>query len=33
MTGVLDRYEALVATGELRVDPDQAAAAERLEEL
>ncbi len=33
MTGVLDRYEALVATGELRVDPDQAAAAERLEQL
>jgi cell division protein ZapE len=33
MTGVLDRYEALVATGELRVDADQANAAERLEKL
>ena len=33
MTGMLSRYEALVATGELRVDPDQAAAAERLEQL
>lgn len=30
---MLARYEALVATGELRVDPDQAAAAERLEKL
>jgi cell division protein ZapE len=33
MTGMLARYEALVATGELRVDPDQAAAAERLDRL
>ncbi len=33
MTGMLGRYEALVATGELRVDPDQAAAAERLDRL
>jgi len=33
VTGILARYEALVATGELRVDPDQAAAAERLERL
>lgn len=33
MTGVLSRYEALVATGELRADPDQAAAADRLELL
>ena len=33
MTGILSQYEALVATGELRVDPDQAAAAERLEQL
>jgi cell division protein ZapE len=33
MTGILDRYEALVATGELRADPDQAKAAERLEAL
>jgi len=33
MTGLLSRYEALVATGELRADPDQARAAERLEKL
>jgi cell division protein ZapE len=33
MTGMLARYEALVATGELRIDPDQAAAAERLDRL
>ncbi|PEQ10623.1 cell division protein ZapE [Novosphingobium sp. PC22D] len=33
MTGILVRYEALVATGELRADPEQAAAAERLEDL
>ena len=33
MTGMLNRYEALVATGELRVDPEQAAAAERLDRL
>lgn len=33
MTGILERYEALVATGELRADAEQAAAAERLEQL
>lgn len=33
MTGVLERYEALVATGELRADPEQAEAAERLSVL
>ena len=33
MTGLLHRYEALVATGELRTDPDQGAAAERLDKL
>lgn len=33
MTGLLARYEALVASGELRPDPEQAAAAERLEWL
>lgn len=33
MTGVLSRYETLVATGELRADPEQAAAAERLNHL
>lgn len=33
MTGILQRYETLAATGELRVDPDQARAAERLEKL
>lgn len=33
MTGILGRYEALLATGELRPDADQAAAAERLERL
>lgn len=33
MTGMLSRYEALVATGELRSDPEQAAAAERLDRL
>lgn len=33
MTAMLERYEALVATGELRVDPEQAAAAERLSRL
>lgn len=33
MTGVIARYEALVATGELRVDPEQAAAARRLAAL
>jgi len=33
MTGLLHRYEALVASGELRPDAEQAAAAERLEKL
>ena len=33
MTGLLARYEALVAAGELRSDPEQAAAAERLYQL
>ena len=33
MTAMLERYETLVATGELRPDPEQAAAAERLERL
>lgn len=33
MTGLVARYEALVASGELRPDPEQAAAAERLEQL
>lgn len=33
MTSVLTRYEALVASGELRADPEQAAAAERLDRL
>jgi cell division protein ZapE len=33
MTGLLHRYEALVASGELRIDAEQAAAAERLELL
>lgn len=33
MTGLLARYEALVAAGELRPDPEQSAAAERLAEL
>ncbi len=33
MTGLLHRYEALVASGELRADPEQEAAAERLEQL
>ncbi len=33
MTGLISRYEALVASGELRPDPEQAAAAERLERL
>ncbi|MET0240436.1 MAG: cell division protein ZapE [Sphingobium sp.] len=31
MTGVLDRYESLVAAGEIRPDPDQRAAAMRLD--
>ena len=33
MTKVLERYQALVAAGELRADPDQAAAARRLDHL
>jgi cell division protein ZapE len=33
MTGLLHRYEALVASGELRSDAEQAAAAERLDKL
>ena len=33
MTGLVARYEALVASGELRPDAEQAAAAERLEVL
>jgi cell division protein ZapE len=33
MSGVLSRYEALVASGELRADPEQNAAAERLDRL
>lgn len=33
MTGVLARYEALVAAGELKADADQRAAAERLDRL
>ncbi len=33
MTGLISRYEALIASGELRLDPDQAQAAERLEQL
>ena len=33
MSGVLARYEELVAAGELQPDPDQRAAAERLQQL
>lgn len=33
MTGLLARYEALIASGELRPDAEQEAAAERLEKL
>lgn len=33
MTKVLEKYQALVAAGELRADPDQAAAARRLDHL
>ena len=33
MNGVLARYDELVAAGELRPDPQQRAAAERLERL
>ena len=33
MTGVLERYQALIAAGELRPDPEQRAGAERLNRL
>ncbi len=33
MPGLLARYDALIASGELRADPDQRAAAERLAQL
>ncbi|MDC8753430.1 cell division protein ZapE [Erythrobacter sp. sf7] len=33
MAGMLARYDALIASGELRADPDQRAAAERLDRL
>lgn len=33
MSGLIQRYEALVASGELRTDPEQATAAERLAQL
>ncbi len=33
MAGLLARYDALIASGELRADPDQRAAAERLDRL
>ncbi len=33
MTGILARYEALIAAGELRTDPAQRKAAERLDQL
>lgn len=33
MAGLLDRYEDLIAAGELRPDPEQLAAAERLDRL
>ena len=33
MSGVLAAYQALVAAGELRPDPEQAAAALRLNQL
>jgi cell division protein ZapE len=33
MSGLLARYDALIASGELRADPDQGAAAERLDRL
>ena len=33
MTGVLERYHALIAAGELRADPDQESAAQRLDQL
>ena len=33
MTSVLEAYHALIAAGELRADPDQQAAAVRLDQL
>ena len=33
MSGMLARYQALIAAGELRSDPEQRAAAERLQRL
>ncbi|KPF65288.1 cell division protein ZapE [Porphyrobacter sp. AAP60] len=33
MSGLLARYDALIASGELRADPDQRRAAERLDQL
>jgi cell division protein ZapE len=33
MTGMINRYEALIACGELRPDPEQEAAVERLDQL
>jgi cell division protein ZapE len=33
MTGLLARYEALIASGELRLDPEQEQAAEQLDQL
>src|SRR3569832_1693378 len=33
MTGMLSRYQALIAAGELKSDPEQRAAAERLQRL
>jgi cell division protein ZapE len=33
MSGMLPRYEALVAAGELQADPEQRTAAERLQRL
>ena len=33
MSGLLARYEKMIASGELRADPDQRRAAERLDRL
>ena len=33
MAGLLERYQALIAAGELRADPEQAAAAQALAAL
>ena len=33
MSGLLSRYEELIAAGELQPDPDQRRAAERLDQL